>query len=165
MLATLIHEADLLDWPMLSSLDCQSPLMESNWPSLAANESCVWHRDLFFDVLTEHCYVDCTTEVLKVGSLKTSTLARCTTYGISLFMQTVILPLTMQVLGHCVYWTESATDPLYPHHCALHDTVKHSGCLAQAGLKGLAQVTGKRLTEFTVRWLRMLTASCTGVRS
>ena len=30
---------------------------------------------------------------------------------------------------------------LYPHHCALHDTVKHSDCLAQAGLKDVAQVT------------------------
>ena len=30
---------------------------------------------------------------------------------------------------------------LYPHHCALHGTVKHTHCLAQAGLKDLAQVT------------------------
>ena len=33
---------------------------------------------------------------------------------------------------------------LYPHHCALHDTVKHTHCLAQAGLKYLAQVTDKK---------------------
>ena len=33
---------------------------------------------------------------------------------------------------------------LYPHHCALHDTVKHPDCLAQAGLKDLAQVTDKK---------------------
>ena len=30
---------------------------------------------------------------------------------------------------------------LYPHHCVLHGTVKHTHCLAQAGLKDLAQVT------------------------
>ena len=42
---------------------------------------------------------------------------------------------------------------LYPHHCALHGTVKHTDCLPQAGLKDLAQVTDKKadlvLTELT----------------
>ena len=47
---------------------------------------------------------------------------------------------------------------LYPHHCALHCTVKHTHCLAQDHCP-------KRLTESTLLWLGLLTVSCPGERS
>ena len=61
------------------------------------------------------------------------------------------------MIDHCMYVQVCVTDSLnqcqggsakihalYPHHGALHGTVKHTDCLAQAGLKGLAQVTDKK---------------------
>ena len=127
----------------------------------------------YFEDLTEHCYVDWTTEVLEAGSVRKSTLAHCTTYAISLFMLITdcVLSLSLASLRslHVLYrmwhWsTESMSRGSAKTYMHCTHTTAHSMTLSStltAWLKSL----WKRLTESTLDWLGLLTVSCTGERS
>ena len=155
----LLMEKLALPRSMWRSLDCLLDLRRWLWLSLVTETE--YTHVIFEATVFEHCYVDWCTEVLEAGSLMGFFSAHLHTAPrlidtVQLITDCVFHWLA-SMIDHCMHVQVCDTDSLnqcqgevlrYMHctHTTAHsnDTVKHTHCLAQAGLKYLAQVTDKK---------------------